>query len=317
MSRTFLVTILIGAALAAAPAPAALAAPEFVNGLTLPGDMLDESKGTEANTGRVGFFSDIYYDAKRNEWWGLSDRGPGGGTLPYETRVQRFKLDIDKPDRRRSATSRSSRPSSSGTSSAQPLNGIAPNPTSAAGPLLRPRRLRRRIRRPAHFLVSDEYGPSLYEFDRNGNRVRGLRDPGQPDPAQCRHGRAELRRRRPATPRASAPTAASRAWPSAPTARTPTRCCRARCWTRAAATASATASSSSTPRPGTAVAQYAYQMEGSSPGPRHLRAGGRQRSRVPRARAQQPRHRRRRGALAAEQEGLPHRPRRRDRRQPT
>ena len=80
MSRTFLVTILIGAALAAAPAPAALAAPEFVNGLALPGDMLDESKGTDANTGRVGFFSDIYYDVKQKHWYGLSDRGPGGGT---------------------------------------------------------------------------------------------------------------------------------------------------------------------------------------------------------------------------------------------
>src|SRR4029453_5345259 len=96
MSSTFLVTILIGATLATAPAPAALAAPEFVNGLALPGDMLDESKGTDANTGRVGFFSDIYYDVKRKHWYGLSDRGPGGGTLHYETRVKRLKLETKK-----------------------------------------------------------------------------------------------------------------------------------------------------------------------------------------------------------------------------
>src|SRR5262245_5046672 len=93
MSRKLLATILLGAALAAAPAPAALAEPAFVNGLTLPGDMLDKSGGTDANTGRVGYFSDIYYDVKNKRWYGLSDRGPGGGTLPYETRVQRFKID--------------------------------------------------------------------------------------------------------------------------------------------------------------------------------------------------------------------------------
>jgi hypothetical protein len=40
-------------------------------------------------------FSDIYYDAARKEWWALSDRGPCGGTLPYETRVHRFTLDVD------------------------------------------------------------------------------------------------------------------------------------------------------------------------------------------------------------------------------
>ena len=68
MSRTFLVTILVGATPAAAPAPAALAAPQFVNGLAMPGNALDVSKGSDANTGRVGFFSDIYYDVKRKQW---------------------------------------------------------------------------------------------------------------------------------------------------------------------------------------------------------------------------------------------------------
>ena len=48
-----------------------------------------------ANQGRLGFFSDIYFDPQRNAWWGLSDRGPGGGLIDYATRVQRFTLDID------------------------------------------------------------------------------------------------------------------------------------------------------------------------------------------------------------------------------
>ena len=71
------------------------AAPAFVNGLAVDGDLLDASGGSLINDGRMGFFSDIYYDAARGEWWALSDRGPGGGTLPYETRVHRFALDVD------------------------------------------------------------------------------------------------------------------------------------------------------------------------------------------------------------------------------
>jgi hypothetical protein len=43
----------------AAAAPAVLAAPEFVNGLALDGARLDRSGGTDANTGHVGYFSDI------------------------------------------------------------------------------------------------------------------------------------------------------------------------------------------------------------------------------------------------------------------
>ncbi|HEY3178970.1 MAG TPA: hypothetical protein VGL25_08825 [Casimicrobiaceae bacterium] len=75
-------------------ASAATAGPAFVNGLAIPGNMGDQY-GTDVNEGRLGFFSDLYYDPVRNEWWGLSDRGPGGGTLPYDTRVQRFTIDID------------------------------------------------------------------------------------------------------------------------------------------------------------------------------------------------------------------------------
>jgi hypothetical protein len=161
----------------ATAAPAALAAPEFVNGLALDGGMLDLSGGTDANTGRVGFFSDIYYDAKRKHWWGLSDRGPGGGALHYETRAQRFKLDID--------------PASGAISdfkilqtlifkdeSGNPLDGVAPNPTSDLGNSFDPEGF---VVHPksGHFLVSDEYGPALYEFNRDGVRVRTFATPAK------------------------------------------------------------------------------------------------------------------------------------------
>src|SRR4029077_13999027 len=82
------VSLLVSLAALASPGHAA---PSFVNGLALSGDMLD--KGGQSRV-RAGFFSDIYYDPNRNEWWGLSDRGPGGGVLSYGTRVQQFMLNI-------------------------------------------------------------------------------------------------------------------------------------------------------------------------------------------------------------------------------
>ena len=85
----------LAAALGVLLSGAASAAPAFVNGLAIDGATLDLSGGTSVNNGRVGFFSDIYYDPNRNEWWGLSDRGPGGGTLHYDTRMQRFTLDVN------------------------------------------------------------------------------------------------------------------------------------------------------------------------------------------------------------------------------
>jgi hypothetical protein len=160
----------------AAATPAVLATPAFVNGLALDGDMLDRSGGTDANTGRVGYFSDIYYDPARGHWWALSDRGPGGGALHYETRVQRFRLKIDR------ATGAISGFKILKTvifkdESRAPLDGIAPAPTNALGNAFDPEGF---VVHPktGHFLVSDEYGPSLYEFNRRGIRVRTFTTPG-------------------------------------------------------------------------------------------------------------------------------------------
>jgi hypothetical protein len=68
--------------------------PTFVNGLLINGSTLDDTRQPGANAGRLGFFSDIYYDPTRDEWWALSDRGPGGGVLDYSTRLNRFSLNV-------------------------------------------------------------------------------------------------------------------------------------------------------------------------------------------------------------------------------
>ena len=141
----------------------------FRNGLAIPGNSLDASGGTTVNNGRQGFFSDLYYDPNRNNWWGLSDRGPGGGTLNYDTRVNRFTLNVD--------------PNTGAISNYQVVetvlfksglstfNGLAPNPSNSLGFAFDPEGFVI-LGRSGHFLVSDEYAPRLVEFDRNGQFVR-------------------------------------------------------------------------------------------------------------------------------------------------
>lgn len=152
---------------------AALAAPTFVNGLALAGGTGD-AYGSSVNDGRLGYFSDIYYDPNRNEWWGLSDRGPGGGTLPYDTRVQRFTLDVNKVTGAISnfQVAQTIKFSNNGAS----LNGIAPSPTSTLGNAFDPEGIVINPRN-GNLLVSDEYGPSLYEFNRAGELVRTFNTP--------------------------------------------------------------------------------------------------------------------------------------------
>jgi hypothetical protein len=144
----------------------------FVNGITIDGGLLDNSTGTAVER-RVGFFSDIYYDRNRNEWWGLSDRGPGGGLLSYETRVQRFTLDF-------SSTGAISNFNIVETvkfnNAGVPFNGQAPGVGSFLGYSFDPEGL---VVNPVtgNLIVSDEYGPSLYEFNRSGQLLKTYATP--------------------------------------------------------------------------------------------------------------------------------------------
>lgn len=146
---------------------------QFVNGITIAGSTLDRSTGTVFDR-RHGMFSGLFYDPLRGEWWGTPDRGPGGGTLPYETRVQRFTLDVDH------ATGRISNFQIAATikftSQGTALNGLAPNPKSTLGKSFDPEGI---VINPVNgnILVADEYGPSLVEFNRSGEEVRRFTPP--------------------------------------------------------------------------------------------------------------------------------------------
>lgn len=184
--RTALACAALASCLAAAPV---VAAPQFVNGLVIDANTLDASGGTLVNDGRLGFFSDIYYDAARNEWWALSDRGPGGGTLRYDTRVHRFKIDVD--------------PVSGAVSNFQVMktvifrkggsefDGFAPEVAGPLGFAFDPEGIVVNPR-TGHLLVSDEYGPSLYEFNRAGHRVRTYETPANLVPRNADSGVANF-----------------------------------------------------------------------------------------------------------------------------
>jgi hypothetical protein len=181
-----LATILI------ASAPEASAQPAFVNGLVIPGEKLDATHEPGANGGRLGFFSDIYYDPARAEWWAISDRGPGGGTLDYATRVQRFTLDVNPITGAIShfkvkATIRFtdpkgllSAPTNPSVGSPSALNGLNPlvlnGDAGVLGRSLDPEGLAIDPR-TGHLIVADEYGPVVYEFSRKGRLLRVFQTP--------------------------------------------------------------------------------------------------------------------------------------------
>ena len=167
--------ILVASLAAAALAPLAHAATvgnvNFINGLALDGGALDRSSGNAVDR-RVGYFSDIYYDNRNNEWWGLSDRGPGGGVLSYETRAQRFKLDISPTG---SISNFQIAETVKFTNNGVAFNGLAPNPSGTLGSSFDPEGIV--ITRGGNLLVADEYGPSVYEFNRAGQLLRTFNTP--------------------------------------------------------------------------------------------------------------------------------------------
>src|SRR6476469_4429060 len=154
----------------------------LVNTLTIPGESKDlyPTNGSEggANVNRLGgFFSDLYYDRYQNAYYGLVDRGPGCGVISYETRVQKFSLNVD---------------SNTGAiagfnlldtillkNNGDSYNGLNPtllNGNSAnLGLSFDPEGFA--VAPNGNFYISDEYGPSINEFRADGSFLRSLAIP--------------------------------------------------------------------------------------------------------------------------------------------
>lgn len=149
------------------------AAPDFTGSIVVPGSLGDQY-GASVNDGRLGMFSDLYYDRQRNEWWALSDRGPGGGTLSYDTRIQRFTIDVN-PTTGAISNFRVQQ-TVKFTNNGVAYNGIAPSSPATLGNAFDPEGVVVNPRN-GNLLVSDEYGTSIYEFKRSGEFVRALNMP--------------------------------------------------------------------------------------------------------------------------------------------
>jgi hypothetical protein len=168
-------------ALAAFALPAVAAAePIFVNTIQIAGMATDLSGLSSAggNNRLGGFASDLAYDPARNIYYGLPDRGPGGGLLSFDTRIQVFTLDVDPGSGaigNFSLTDTITLKDAAGL----PFTGLNPrllNADSAVlGRSLDPEGM---VLGPnGHFYVSDEYGPSVYEFAPDGTLVRSFAPP--------------------------------------------------------------------------------------------------------------------------------------------
>jgi hypothetical protein len=161
--------------------PQSARAVSLVNSLTLAGDAVDltdlNGGSGGANINRLGYFSDLYYDRINNVYYGLSDRGPGGGTIAYNTRVQKFSLDVDLDTG--SISNFKLLETIAFTKNGQNFNGLNPlllnGDNSNLGLSFDPEGF---VLAPnGNFYISDEYGASVYEFAPNGEFIRAIELP--------------------------------------------------------------------------------------------------------------------------------------------
>lgn len=160
-----------------APAAHALT---FVNSIQVSGSAVDLSRiGSGPNLNRLGGFgSDLVFDQASNQFFGLSDRGPGGGLIDYIPRIQSFRLGIDRNSGalstfRLTGTTLLQTASGTGFTGLNPL--LANGNAAVLGNSLDPEGLVRL--KNGNYLVADEYGPSLIEFSPTGREIRRFTPP--------------------------------------------------------------------------------------------------------------------------------------------
>ena len=133
----------------------------FVNAIQISGSATDLSRiGSGPNLNRLGFGSDLVFDQRTNQFFAISDRGPGGGLIDFAPRIQSFRLGIDRTtgaisNFRLTGTTLLQTPSGANFTGLNPL--LANGNASVLGNSLDPEGLVRLSN--GNYLVSDEYGP--------------------------------------------------------------------------------------------------------------------------------------------------------------
>jgi hypothetical protein len=174
--KTSLIALAAAGALFAAPASAI----ELINNLQVANGVDLSGLPAGVNGNRLGGFgSDLFYDSKSNTWFGMTDRGPGGGLLSYSPRIQQFSLSTDATTGAISNFNLVKTVVFKQADGTTPFNGLNPGllngDASMLGASLDSEGLV--VRSNGNFLVSDEYGPSVYEFDASGTFLRAFTTP--------------------------------------------------------------------------------------------------------------------------------------------
>lgn len=167
--------ILSAAALFAQPASAMIS---YLGHVEIAGNATDLSGfGPAFGANRLSIGSDLWYDRRSGTYWGVTDRGPGGGVIDFAPRAHQFSLDIGADGSVGGFTLLKTVVfrDKDGT----PMSGLNPRILNGdAGQLGRSFDSEGLVvDKRGHFFVADEYGPSLYEFDRDGVLVRRFATP--------------------------------------------------------------------------------------------------------------------------------------------
>jgi hypothetical protein len=173
--KTFLAALAAGALLSTAAQAAT-----YVNNLQVANGVDLSGLGAGVNTNRLGGFgSDLVYDASSGTYWGMSDRGPGGGVISYAPRLHQFSLTTNASTGAITNFNLLSTvlfKQADGVSNFNGLNPLLLNGSAATlGASFDPEGLVRRSN--GNFLVADEYGPSVYEFSSAGVFIRAFETP--------------------------------------------------------------------------------------------------------------------------------------------
>ena len=167
--------LLAAAVLAAVPASAAVT---FAGKIEVAGDATDLSNlGVGPNLNRLSFGSDMVHDSSRRLFYGISDRGPGGGTIDWAPRIEAFK--VDTAANGAISNFRVVDTIAFKQANGQVFSGLNPSRLpSGAGVLGSALDSEGIVRLPnGNFLVADEYGPSVYETNNKGVFVRAFTQP--------------------------------------------------------------------------------------------------------------------------------------------
>ena len=149
--------------------PAAVnAAVNLVDVLAVPAELQDLSPpGSTPVANRLGgFLSDMAYDRATDTYFGVTDRGPGGGLLPFAPKIQQFRLDVDPTTGAASNFQLRQTIRFTTADGVATFDGRTPlalnGDVSVLGLSFDPEAIALAPNR--NFYVADEYGPSIYEF---------------------------------------------------------------------------------------------------------------------------------------------------------